>query len=165
MRTSAVMAMVGYIVGLGDRHCENILFDQLTGDCIHVDFNCLFEKAKTLETPETVPFRLTHNLVDAFGVTGYEGVFRRCCEVSLRVLRDNKETLMTVMETFIHDPLLEWSKKVCFFFFFLFSLSFLFSFSFSFSFFFFFLFLFSFSFLFLFLFLFLFFLSLFFYFF
>ena len=25
-RSSAVMSMVGYIVGLGDRHCENILF-------------------------------------------------------------------------------------------------------------------------------------------
>ena len=32
-----------------------------------------------------VPFRLTQNLVDAFGVSGYEGVFRRACEVTLQV--------------------------------------------------------------------------------
>ena len=43
-RTSAVMCMVGYILGLGDRHTENILLDVNTGDAIHVDFNCLFEK-------------------------------------------------------------------------------------------------------------------------
>lgn len=43
-RTAAVMSMVGYILGLGDRHGENILLDLNTGDIIHVDFNCLFEK-------------------------------------------------------------------------------------------------------------------------
>jgi len=29
---------------LGDRHCENILLDSNTGDTVHVDFNCLFER-------------------------------------------------------------------------------------------------------------------------
>lgn len=36
--------MVGYILGLGDRHGENILFDSKCGDCVHVDFNCLFNR-------------------------------------------------------------------------------------------------------------------------
>ena len=40
---------------------------------IHVDFDCLFEKGQALETPEIVPFRLTHNIIDGFGVTGVEG--------------------------------------------------------------------------------------------
>ena len=43
-RTAAVMSMVGYVVGLGDRHGENILFDSTNGDCVHVDFNVLFNK-------------------------------------------------------------------------------------------------------------------------
>lgn len=43
-RTAAVMSMVGYILGLGDRHGENVLFDSTNGDCVHVDFNCLFNK-------------------------------------------------------------------------------------------------------------------------
>lgn len=29
---------------LGDRHGENILFEEGTGGVIHVDFNCLFDK-------------------------------------------------------------------------------------------------------------------------
>jgi Phosphatidylinositol 3- and 4-kinase len=33
---------------LGDRHCENILLDSNTGDVVHVDFNCLFEKVNIL---------------------------------------------------------------------------------------------------------------------
>ena len=43
-RTLAVASMTGYMVGLGDRHGENILFDESTGECVHVDFNCLFDK-------------------------------------------------------------------------------------------------------------------------
>lgn len=57
--TTAVWSMVGHIVGLGDRHGENILFDSTTGDCVHVDFSCLFDKGLLLEKPELVPFRLT----------------------------------------------------------------------------------------------------------
>lgn len=145
-RTAAVMAMVGFILGsalpfvrfwcllmvisrLGDRHCENILLDENTGDLIHVDFNCLFEKGKALDTPERVPFRLTQNLVDALGVTGVEGiyvqsglllrwtylpvtgVFRTACEVTMQLLRDNKDSLMSVLDAFIHDPLVEWEEE------------------------------------------------------
>ncbi|OMH85840.1 Protein kinase rad3 [Zancudomyces culisetae] len=112
--SAAVMSIVGYIVGLGDRHCENILIDQTTGRVMHVDFNCLFEKGLKLEKPELVPFRLTHNMVDAMGVTGYEGVFRSHCEHTTQLLRKHKDPLMSVLDTFVHDPLLEWnfSNKV-----------------------------------------------------
>ncbi|PPQ63137.1 hypothetical protein CVT24_005777 [Panaeolus cyanescens] len=107
-RTAAVMSMVGFILGLGDRHGENILVDTVSGDAIHVDFNCLFEKGKTLETPERVPFRLTQNVVDGLGVTGVEGVFRISCEVTLQLLKSNRDSLMSVLDAFVHDPLVEW---------------------------------------------------------
>ncbi|KAJ2688469.1 hypothetical protein GGH99_003027 [Coemansia sp. RSA 1285] len=110
-RSAAVMSMVGHILGLGDRHCENILLNERTGGVVHVDFNCLFEKGKTLEKPERVPFRLTHNMVDAMGATGYEGAFRKTCEVTLALLREHQDALMSVLESFLHDPLVEWSKR------------------------------------------------------
>ncbi|KAK3131306.1 hypothetical protein QOZ80_6BG0504770 [Eleusine coracana subsp. coracana] len=109
--TTAVWSMVGHIVGLGDRHGENILFDSATGDCVHVDFSCLFDRGLLLDKPEVVPFRLTQNMIDGLGITGYEGVFLKVCEITLSVLRSHKETLMTVLETFIHDPLVEWTKS------------------------------------------------------
>ncbi|XP_061337449.1 serine/threonine-protein kinase ATR [Gastrolobium bilobum] len=109
--TTAVWSMVGHIVGLGDRHGENILFDSTSGDCVHVDFSCLFDKGLQLEKPELVPFRLTQNMIDGLGITGYEGVFLRVCEITLSVLRTHRETLMSVLETFIHDPLVEWTKS------------------------------------------------------
>ncbi|GAA5955223.1 hypothetical protein JCM3765_003250 [Sporobolomyces pararoseus] len=110
-RTAAVISMVGFVLGLGDRHCENILLDGTTGDTVHVDFNCLFDKGRTFEVAEKVPFRLTANIIDGMGVTGIEGVFRRSAEIALRILRANKDSLRSVLETFLHDPLVEWISR------------------------------------------------------
>ena len=38
-------------------------------------------------------------------VTGVEGTFRKGAEESMRVLRDNREMLLTVLEVFFVDPL------------------------------------------------------------
>ncbi|ORY85369.1 hypothetical protein BCR35DRAFT_264576 [Leucosporidium creatinivorum] len=111
-RTAAVISMVGFVLGLGDRHCENILLDGTTGDTVHVDFNCLFDRGRTFDVAEQVPFRLTHNIIDGMGVSGIEGVYRRAAEITLRILRDNKDSLMSVLETFMHDPLVEWVPSV-----------------------------------------------------
>jgi serine/threonine-protein kinase ATR len=103
-RSCAVMSIVGHVLGLGDRHGENILFEEDNGGTLHVDFNCLFDKGLTFDKPEMVPFRLTHNMVDAFGAYSYDGPFRRCCEITLTLLRGNEDALMTILETFLYDP-------------------------------------------------------------
>ncbi|KAL3460576.1 hypothetical protein BJX64DRAFT_278456 [Aspergillus heterothallicus] len=110
-RSCAVMSMVGYVLGLGDRHGENILFEEGTGGILHVDFNCLFDKGLTFEKPELVPFRLTQNMIDAFGAYGYNGPFRKTCELSLDLLRQNEDALMTILETFLHDPTTDFIGK------------------------------------------------------
>ena len=56
-RSASVWSMVGHIIGLGDRHGDNILLDDSTGECVHVDFDCLFDKGLNLAVPEIVPFR------------------------------------------------------------------------------------------------------------
>jgi len=108
-RSVAVGSIVGYVVGLGDRHCQNILIDKQSAELVHIDFGVAFDQGKLLKTPEIVPFRLTRDIVDGMGVTGVEGVFRRCCEETMRVLRKNKEMLLTVLEVFVHDPLYRWA--------------------------------------------------------
>jgi serine/threonine-protein kinase ATR len=95
------------MLGLGDRHGENVLLEESNGGVFHVDFNCLFDKGLTFGQPERVPFRLTHNMVSAMGVYGYEGPFRQCSELTLSILRQNEETLMTILEAFIYDPTLD----------------------------------------------------------
>jgi len=100
-----------FFAGLGDRHGENVLIDMASGDSIQIDFGCLFDKGLVLAQPEMVPFRLTQNVVDAFGVTGVEGVYRRTFETTLGVLREHRDIFLSVMDTFVHDPLVDWAKK------------------------------------------------------
>jgi len=107
-RSVAVSSMAGYLIGLGDRHSHNILLDERTAAVVHIDLGVAFEQGRFLNTPETVPFRLTRDIVDGFGLSGVEGVMRRCCEETMRVLRANKEALLTLIEVFIHDPLYKW---------------------------------------------------------
>ena len=110
-RTTAVMSMIGYLIGLGDRHGENILFDSKNGDTVHVDLNCLFNKGAELKVPEVVPFRLTHNMVQAMGPSGYEGPFKIACEVALGLMRKQKDILVASLRPFIFDPLVDWVKE------------------------------------------------------
>jgi FKBP12-rapamycin complex-associated protein len=98
-RSLGVMSMVGYILGLGDRHPSNLMLDRITGKIIHIDFGDCFEVAMHRDKyPERVPFRLTRMLTYAMEVSNIEGSFRITCENVMRVLRDNKESLMAVLE-------------------------------------------------------------------
>lgn len=107
-RSTAVMSIIGYVIGLGDRHLDNILIDFTTGDLVHIDYNVCFEKGKRLRIPEIVPFRLTRNMLTSLGVTGTEGNFRIGCENTMKVMRKNKEILVTLLEAFVYDPLVDW---------------------------------------------------------
>ena len=42
-RSLAVMSMVGYILGLGDRHTCNLMLDRDSGEIVHIDFGDCFE--------------------------------------------------------------------------------------------------------------------------
>ena len=58
--------------------------------------------------PERVPFRLTRMLIKAMEVSGVEGNFRNTCERTMLVLRDNMDSLITMLEAFVYDPLISW---------------------------------------------------------
>lgn len=105
----ATGSVVGYVLGLGDRHCANILVDKHSAELIHIDLGVAFEQGRVLNTPETVPFRLTRDIVDGMGICGVEGTFRRCCERTMEVMRDSRELLVTVVEVLLHDPLSSWT--------------------------------------------------------
>lgn len=99
---------------------------------MRLNFFSVRVQGRTFEVAERVPFRLTQNIVDGFGITGVEGQasisttrailevlmtlcragpFRRSCEISMRILRESQDSLMSVLEAFVHDPLVEWGKK------------------------------------------------------
>lgn len=105
----AVSSIVGHILGIGDRHSHNILIHQKTGELVHIDFGVVFEQGKCLTVPETVPFRLTRDMVDGLGPLGTEGAFTAAAEATMSVLRENASTIMSVLSAVVSDPLYKWS--------------------------------------------------------
>ncbi|KAJ3745266.1 hypothetical protein DFH05DRAFT_1487185 [Lentinula detonsa] len=108
-RSVATTSIVGHILGLGDRHTSNILMDNSKGEVIHIDLGVAFDQGKLLPVPENVPFRMTPDMVDGMGISGTNGVFQRCAEETLRVLRDGSDVIMTVLQVFRYDPLYNWT--------------------------------------------------------
>lgn len=95
-QSCAVTSVIGYIIGLGDRHLDNVLVDLRCGEVkgrrlkflatvlnffillcpkvVHIDYNVCFEKGRQLRVPENVPFRMTANIQHALGAAGTGGV-------------------------------------------------------------------------------------------
>uniref|UniRef100_A0A0K0F9G1 Serine/threonine-protein kinase TOR n=1 Tax=Strongyloides venezuelensis TaxID=75913 RepID=A0A0K0F9G1_STRVS len=106
-RSMAVMSMVGYLIGLGDRHPSNLMLDRLSGKIVHIDFGDLFEIATMREKyPEKIPFRLTRIMVRAMEVTGIEGNYRNTCERVLNLCRTYDDRLLAILEAFVYDPVI-----------------------------------------------------------
>lgn len=110
-KSLATTSMTGYLLGLGDRHPSNLMIERSSGKIMHIDFGDCFEVAmKRDKYPERVPFRLTRMLVEVLEPCGVDGYFRHTCVATLEVLRQKnaKESMMSMMEAFVYDPLIRW---------------------------------------------------------
>ncbi|EQC25814.1 hypothetical protein, variant [Saprolegnia diclina VS20] len=107
--TLAAFNGASYILGIGDRHLDNFLLDTTTGSVIGIDFGISFGAgASLLPVPELVPFRFTRQME---GVSApYDGrhLLQMDLAVVLEALRDNQSHIDSVMNVFLHEPLLEW---------------------------------------------------------
>jgi hypothetical protein len=75
MKDYALVCAIGYILGIGDRHCDNLMLTS-KGQVYLIDFACCFGQGLHLAVPETVPFRLTPNLLEVMKPFGVRGSFR-----------------------------------------------------------------------------------------
>lgn len=49
------------------------------------------------------------DIVDAMGVMGVEGIFRRCCEFTMETMRKQQDSILTLLEVLLYDPLYVWT--------------------------------------------------------
>jgi phosphatidylinositol kinase/protein kinase (PI-3 family) len=100
----ASMSMVGYILGIGDRHPGNVMVQKDTGSVVHIDFSDSFDTTVVRRAhPERVPFRLTRMIVNALEGSVTDGLFRRVCERVMEVLRKHRMTLGAHVVIFIGE--------------------------------------------------------------
>ena len=59
-KTLGVSSAFGYILGLGDRHLDNLLMDEQSGAIVQIDFGMTFGiGASMLPVPELIPCRVS----------------------------------------------------------------------------------------------------------
>jgi phosphatidylinositol 3-kinase len=109
----ATMSMVGYIMGLGDRHLGNILISMSTGKVVHIDFGDSFDVGRLRHVlPETIPFRLTRMLTNAMEVFGVDGIFRASATRTQTTLHKNRDSIMALLSAFVYDPIVQFKGKM-----------------------------------------------------
>lgn len=112
-KTIAVASIYGYILGIGDRHLDNLLIDERTGSVVMIDFGiCFGMGASCLPVPELIPFRLTSQVTNV--LRPLHGVYqlRHYMLKTLIALREKEGVvrLRNDLEVYINDPLVDWMK-------------------------------------------------------
>ncbi|CRK91834.1 CLUMA_CG005456, isoform A [Clunio marinus] len=102
------MNVAHWLLGIGDRHMNNILIDMKTGKLIGIDFGVAFGAATTLSIPELVPFRLTSHFVNVVEPLGVNGMIRKNMNHVMRCFRHFSQTILICLEMFVREPTLDW---------------------------------------------------------
>ena len=58
--------------------------------------------------PELIPIRLTRQLTQLMSPIGTAGLFRATMIHTMNALRENSDLLLSTMDVFIKEPLMEW---------------------------------------------------------
>lgn len=117
-RSLSSMSLIGYILGLGDRHLGNMMVSPSRGDVLHIDYNISLERGLKLPIPEIVPWRMTNILTRVGGIAGMGGTgsgntgnFAQGCLIVLSTLRAQEHMFSSMLgHRFIYAPLSEWKS-------------------------------------------------------
>jgi DNA-dependent protein kinase catalytic subunit len=110
-KTLAVSSLFGYILGLGDRHLDNLLLDNRTGAIIQIDFGICFGMGQSvLGVPELIPFRLSPQLIAVLQPLDGALLLRHYMVRAMTCLRADEgfQILSNALQVYINDPLLDW---------------------------------------------------------
>jgi DNA-dependent protein kinase catalytic subunit len=112
-KSLAAMNIANWLLGIGDRHTQNLLINNKNGRLVGIDFNLCFGAAtRDLYIPELIPFRLTPQFVNVMDPLGVSGAIKKCMFHALRCFRASKDLLMACMEVFVKDPAVDWQDVV-----------------------------------------------------
>ncbi|KAL8000663.1 putative serine/threonine-protein kinase ATM [Plasmopara halstedii] len=113
LKSLAVFSACSYVLGIGDRHLDNFLLDLGSGRVIGIDFGVSFGAgASVLPVPELIPFRYTRQMNFVFQPYDGPSLLAREMQTVFDALRSKRQVVESVMNVFLHDPLLDWQQSI-----------------------------------------------------
>ena len=98
-----------WLLGIGDRHLMNFLFEFKTARMVGIDFGHHFESAiQFLPHPELMPFRMTPQIVNVSKPLGTNGLIKETMVSCLQALVDSKHVILSAIEAFAREPTQDW---------------------------------------------------------
>lgn len=107
----ATFNVVGYLLGIGDRHLDNWLLDRSSGRIVPIDFGAAFGVATTsLAVPEMLPCRVSPQLLGVLQPQPAYALLSTHMTAVMACLRgrDASRQLLTAMEVFASEPTVDW---------------------------------------------------------
>ncbi|KAK1939194.1 DNA-dependent protein kinase catalytic subunit [Phytophthora citrophthora] len=112
LKSLAVFSACSYVLGIGDRHLDNFLFDLASGQVIGIDFGVSFGAgASVLPVPELIPFRYTRQMDFVFQPYDGANLLAQEMQAVFDALRSKRQVVESVMNVFLHEPLLDWQQS------------------------------------------------------
>ncbi|GMF30671.1 unnamed protein product [Phytophthora lilii] len=112
LKSLAVFNACSYVLGIGDRHLDNFLFDLSSGRVIGIDFGVSFGAgASALPVPELIPFRYTRQMDFVFQPYDGPNLLAQEMQAVFEALRSKRQVVESVMNVFLHEPLLDWQQS------------------------------------------------------
>lgn len=109
----ALSSFMSFMLQIGGRSPNKILFAKNTGKIFQTDFHPAYDANGMIEFNEPVPFRLTRNMQSFFSHFGVEGliVSAMCAAAQAVVAPKQSEHLWYHLGMFFRDELLSWSWR------------------------------------------------------
>ncbi|GLJ07095.1 hypothetical protein SUGI_0058030 [Cryptomeria japonica] len=108
----ALSGFMSYMLQIGGRSPNKILFAKNTGKVFQNDFHPAYDANGMIEFNEPVPFRLTRNLQTFFTPFGVEGLFvSAMCAAAQSIVAPKNQHVQHQLAMFFRDELLSWSWR------------------------------------------------------
>lgn len=108
----SVFNACSYVLGIGDRHLDNFLLDLSDGRVVGIDFGVSFGAgASLLPVPELMPFRYTRQMDAVFLPYDGKNLMAQEMQRVFEALRAKKQVIESVLNVFLHEPLMDWQQQ------------------------------------------------------
>ena len=107
-RSFTVMSISQYVLGIGDRHCDNFLVDRSSGQLAAIDFGAAFGQGALLAVPELMPIRLTRQFQNILSPLHSTRLMAGDMQAVMTAYHTQQQQILTLLDVFVKDPPIEW---------------------------------------------------------